>query len=191
FQWEADVWCRLKHSRILELEAVSILRCGYPVCLSPYRQNRDLARFISSRTTPFPLDTKIRWVLERAEGLAYIHSNRMVYSDMEPHHTLVSDDHHLLLCDFTCSFNLCKNESAVAEIPLTHEYGLYGTLSYMAPERVRPTNPIRPNFCTDVHSFAVAACEILLEMGDVWTGLNEEDETLAGRQVFFANGGSP
>ncbi|KAI9192983.1 kinase-like domain-containing protein [Polychytrium aggregatum] len=182
--WEAGVWELLSHKRILRLIGVSI---GYdiaPAMISTFQPHLDLERYIEGHPeTAKP--TKVRWMKEIAEGLEYLHSKNVIYVDVKPNNTLVSLDLSILLTDFGCSFKLHGTKTGYEELSLDRGQQPYGTYYYMAPERVRAIGPIRPNKSSDVYSFGITCCDILINCENVWP---REIDELKDIQAIYETG---
>ena len=50
-----------------------------------------------------PLRTRIIWAIEIAQGLAHLHTNKVVWADAHFRNILMTDDLHVVLCDFASS----------------------------------------------------------------------------------------
>ena len=51
-----------------------------------------------------PFQDRIAWAVEIAQGIAYLHSKEVVWNDMHLGNVLVTDDMHVVLCDFGGSY---------------------------------------------------------------------------------------
>ncbi|KAJ7134818.1 kinase-like domain-containing protein [Mycena epipterygia] len=66
-----------------------------------YHPNGDLWGHLLEKE--HPLATRIDWAVEIAEGIAYLHSNSVVWADPHFGNVLVTKDSHVVLADFGCS----------------------------------------------------------------------------------------
>ena len=51
-----------------------------------------------------PFQDRLTWAVEIAQGIAYLHSKEVVWNDMHLGNVLVTDDLHVVLCDFGGSY---------------------------------------------------------------------------------------
>ena len=51
-----------------------------------------------------PFQDRLAWAVEIAQGIAYLHSKEVVWNDMHLGKVLVTDDLHIVLCDFGGSY---------------------------------------------------------------------------------------
>ncbi|KVH96071.1 Protein kinase, catalytic domain-containing protein, partial [Cynara cardunculus var. scolymus] len=80
-----------------------------------------------NRNKKLPLKTVVRFALDIAKGLCYLHSKKIIHCDVKPENMLIDEQHTIKLADFGES----RFES------LEHfliQSGEIGTRSYMAPE---------------------------------------------------------
>jgi serine/threonine-protein kinase 11 len=134
-QREISLMQRLSHPRIVNLHEVLYVRQAHAVYLVlDYANCGNLAGLIKRGAT-FSLDA-IRYVFKQiADGVAYLHRNRIVYQDLKPCNILLKDSGTVLISDFGTGhrFQSCAR-------------GL-GTPAYQAPELVDrpfPDDDIEP-----------------------------------------------
>ena len=77
-----------------------------------------------------PEDTVKKFGFELVEGLSYLHSNSIIYSDLKPSNLLLNEYGVLKLCDF----NLSKKISDLNQPESDPSKPKAGTPYYMAPE---------------------------------------------------------
>ncbi|KAJ6535320.1 kinase-like domain-containing protein [Mycena vulgaris] len=82
--------------RILRFKGVEIGEL-----LLEYHAKGNLWEYLLSGTAP--LETRIGWALEIAEGIAYLHSKSVVWADGHFGNVLVTEDLHVVLADFAFS----------------------------------------------------------------------------------------
>jgi serine/threonine protein kinase len=66
-----------------------------------YHPNGDLLSYLWEKRPP--LATRINWAVEIAEGLAHIHSKKVIWADAHFRNVLVTEDLHVVLADFAYS----------------------------------------------------------------------------------------
>ncbi|KAK6971601.1 kinase domain-containing protein [Favolaschia claudopus] len=96
---EERVYQTVQHERILKYFNT---RDGYLELA--FHPDGDLWTYLLDHRPP--LGTRIEWAVEIAEGLAHLHSHSIVWADAHFRNVLVTQDHHIVLCDF--AFSLSK-----------------------------------------------------------------------------------
>jgi len=92
---------------------------------------------------------RLRWLIELAEAIGYIHAQKLIHRDINPRNVVVSrDDDHVRLIDF----GLAVPNSEAFQAPGNRT----GVIDYMAPELVRRQ---KTDERIDQFSFAVTAYE--------------------------------
>ncbi|KAJ3712680.1 kinase-like domain-containing protein [Lentinula raphanica] len=86
------------HPRILAFQGVAEADIDDYLVLE-YHSNGDLWTYLLNNVLP-PLSTRIRWALEIAEGIAYLHSKSIVWTDPHLSNVLITKDMHVVLADF-------------------------------------------------------------------------------------------
>lgn len=106
----------------------------------------------AARLPLLPLKARLAW--ELAEGVAYLHSHRVVHCDLKPANVLLThgDTPHVKLSDFGVATRL-----AIAQ--REEKFGVFGTPRYMAPEVAFRAF----SFPADVYSYGVILYELLHE----------------------------
>lgn len=125
-----------------------------------------VAAQVRSRSVPVPLPIWRSWVEGVVEGLAYLHSRRIIHRDISPGNVLVSRDGAVKLADFGIAI-----PDQEVERP---RRGWEGKASYLSPEQARGGGA---TFGSDLFSAAVVAAELFLP-GRLFEGKDEE-ETLS------------
>ncbi|KAG8902679.1 hypothetical protein FRB99_004268 [Tulasnella sp. 403] len=96
-----------------------------------------------------PPDRKyLRWLLETADALAYLHENHIIHGDLRARNILISQEGNALLCDF----GLIKHADIFGETRSL------GTLGWQSPEI---WNGASRSEKTDVYSFGMTIYEVL------------------------------
>jgi serine/threonine protein kinase len=70
--------------------------------LLPRLANGDLWNHLATHKN-IPLDARITWAIEIAQGLAHLHAKQVVWADAHLRNVLLTDDFHMVLCDFRFS----------------------------------------------------------------------------------------
>ncbi|KAG8931371.1 hypothetical protein FRC01_001429, partial [Tulasnella sp. 417] len=92
-----------------------------------------------------------RLVIEIAEGLAYLHQCGVIHGDLKGNNVLISNDEHILLCDFGLAKHVTSRTS-------TSLRGV-GSIPWQSPELLRDAS--RRTFQSDVYAFGITIYEVL------------------------------
>lgn len=147
---EMRVWQRLRHRRIAPLLGYAFID-GIPCLISQWCKNGNVLEYLRR----YPRANRQLLILEVAEGLVYLHTQRpvIVHSDLKARNVLVSDQGEAMLCDFGLS-KLMED----APSGFTTSFATGGTLRWIAPELL---NGEVCSTKSDVYSFACLALEIM------------------------------
>ncbi|KAG8896675.1 hypothetical protein FRB99_008762 [Tulasnella sp. 403] len=145
FEEEADTWRQFKHKYILQFYG-TYRQDGYVYMVSPWIKNGSLKEYIYNN----PNTDRIRLLRETAEALVYLHGQSFLHGDIKSSNILVSDDVHVLLCDFGLS-----RMSTVATAA-----GLKGagTIRWQSPELWQSAPKSEKS---DVYAFGITIYEVL------------------------------
>ncbi|KAL5512633.1 hypothetical protein ACEPAG_3286 [Sanghuangporus baumii] len=153
FEKEVYVWSKLKHENILSLMGYAIdSMTGFPLLVSEWMENGSAWTYVNSHQDPDVL--RLSKVVGIAAGLAYLHQNGVVHSDIKSDNVLVSASGDALICDFGCSRIIAASRS-LANI----SSGIRGTSRYLAHELVAPV-PSCHTQKTDVWAFGMTVYEL-------------------------------
>ncbi|TCD66812.1 hypothetical protein EIP91_000948 [Steccherinum ochraceum] len=148
---EALIWRQLRHPHILSFLGVDTRTfepSGLHCMVSPWMDNGSIVNCMAEREVDrWVLD---RWVFEVAEGLEYLHSERVVHGDLRGANILVDANLSIKLSDF----GLAKFADASTASWGTHAAG---ALRWMAPEVLGGT---QATLASDVYSFGCVCAEI-------------------------------
>ena len=81
--------------------------------------------------TDFTTEQKYHMVYELASCLEYIHSQKFIHRDLKPENIMLGKDGHIYLIDFSIAKVLTNSEFTLTRTK--------GTLNYLAPECLEPT----------------------------------------------------
>ncbi|KAL5512336.1 hypothetical protein ACEPAG_3328 [Sanghuangporus baumii] len=125
---ELYIWSKLDHPRILRLVGLYVDE-NYPCLISPWSTNGTVLSYLENT----PSADVVQLVAGIAEGIAYLHAQKIVHSDIKPDNVLIDDAGKSLLCDFGISRILDKT----ATYPISNTTttgGVRGTVRYMSKE---------------------------------------------------------
>ncbi|KAL1669009.1 hypothetical protein GGF50DRAFT_45197 [Schizophyllum commune] len=139
---------------------------------SPRRSTAGHAKLATSPGSPImeagtdedPADV-LRYLLEIARGMEYLHSKGVLHGDLKAANVLVDDNHHAVISDFGQS----EMRSEVYRISGLGD----GTLRWQAPELLSGATE-RITTETDVYAFAITAVEVLGFGRLPWGQLDDE-----------------
>jgi hypothetical protein len=175
FKNEANALAKLRHRHIVAVSAYSVdSRTG---SLLLERMPYDLRHYMDSRRNkpgihwPFSLRAAVDLMLQVAEAMRYMHSQKMVHRDLKPENILVdpidaitSRRDGFVVAKLT-DFGLAKVKREVTVY--SHLTKNQGTRKWMAPEVFGADAdndehlPVAYPFKTDVYSFGIVCSEIL------------------------------
>jgi CheY-like chemotaxis protein len=153
FQREAVLACRIRHPNAVEVIDVDIAPGGHPYLVMELLEGRTLADELKERGR-LPLARCLEILAPVADVLAEAHAMGMVHRDLKPANIFI---HRSNLGEVVkvVDFGLAKLVGDAAEPDseeLTHDGQIFGTPSYMAPERWES----RPyDGSTDVYSLGI------------------------------------
>lgn len=100
------------------------------------------------------IEEKMKYAMQLASALHYLHSNRIVFRDLKPHNIGFTADNKVKLFDF----GLCRELPPDETCQGVYEMSAVGTRRYMAPEII---NKGCYNLKVDVYGWSVVFWEIL------------------------------
>ncbi|KIO27224.1 hypothetical protein M407DRAFT_73464 [Tulasnella calospora MUT 4182] len=145
FEREADTWRRLKHPHVLEFLGTYKPE-AHIYFVSPFAKNGTLLEYVSAR----PGINRVRLLWETSDAVDYLHRENVVHGDIKASNLLISDNGHVLLCDF----GLAKPTHAQTSTALKGA----GTLRWQSPEL---WNNEPRSFGSDVYAFAMTIVEMM------------------------------
>ncbi|KAJ7149671.1 kinase-like domain-containing protein [Mycena filopes] len=154
---EALTWQRLRNVYIVPLIGIDIESFPPFLCLvSPWMKNGTVNAYLSNFGEPDRKRTINRLIREIAQGLAFLHDERVVHGDLRGANILVDDGGHACLTDFGLTI---VSDASTAQ---TKTSG--GCVRWMAPEALVPeafglqNRPRTP--ASDIYSFGAVCLEV-------------------------------
>ncbi|ORZ36389.1 kinase-like domain-containing protein, partial [Catenaria anguillulae PL171] len=147
---EALVWSRLQHPHILPLLGVCLM-ADVPFLVMPLMAGGDLPTFTKDKSA----QDQLRALHETAQGVAYLHSQKIFHGDLKGNNVLVDEYGRVQVSDFGQSRVLSMAGSKVS----TFGAGSIGNVRWIAPERYE--HGAEYQFEPDVFGFAMVMYEVL------------------------------
>ncbi|CAN8254954.1 unnamed protein product [Cochlearia groenlandica] len=147
FKKEATLLSRLSHPNIIKFVGINTGNC----IITEYLPQGSLRSYLHKlEQKSLPLQQLIKFGLDIARGMEYIHSRDIVHRDLKPENVLIDKDFNLKIADFgiACEEEYCDTLGAET-----------GTYRWMAPEMLK-RRPHRRK--SDVYSFGLLLWEMLV-----------------------------
>ncbi|KAL5514082.1 hypothetical protein ACEPAG_2843 [Sanghuangporus baumii] len=147
---EYDVWHRLRHPNILQLEGIYLPpRALIPCFVTRWQENGRVKNYVQDKP-----DTDFLGLIEDvAEGVTYLHDNDIIHGDLRAANILISDDGRALVTDFGIS----KHDPGDG---ITLSQARQGNCRWMAREFFM-TGTARRSKASDIWMFGIVMLEIL------------------------------
>lgn len=164
-QNEFEAMTKLHHPNIIQL--LGYINDPFTIIME-YLSKGSLSSYILKKTS---LKTKIKFMIDIALGLTYLHQRKpsyIIHRDIKPSNFLITNDLHVKIVDF----GLCKilrssqsfikkSQEKITSLENISGTANVGTLYYMAPELIHYTNEnILYNSNVDIYSFGSVMYEI-------------------------------
>ncbi|KIO22667.1 hypothetical protein M407DRAFT_78998 [Tulasnella calospora MUT 4182] len=144
FEREANTWRHLEHPYILKFLG-TFRFAGHLYFVSPFIKNGTLLQYVKDRENV----NRVRLLCETAVAIEYLHQKSMVHGDIKASNLLISDDDHVLLCDFGLTKPICMQTSTAMKGS--------GTVRWQSPE-LWDNEP--KTFKSDVYAFSMTIVEL-------------------------------
>ena len=141
-QIEADALARLQHPNVIRYHA-TFAEQGAVCILMEYASGGDLGTVLSRRwqaaeaegQNTLPEDELMEWFVQLAEGLAHVHSMRVLHRDLKPENIFVGADGEAKIGDFGISRILQARAMAASVLPSAAESTRRVVAHYSPPVR--------------------------------------------------------
>ncbi|KAF7373383.1 hypothetical protein MSAN_00547900 [Mycena sanguinolenta] len=159
---EALVWQTLRHEYVLPLIGIDRETFSSFCMVSPWMQHGTIVKYLSEHGR----SDADKMLLQIAEGLAYLHSMKIVHGDLRGSNILVSDDWNACLADFGLASVIEDPASTTsgAGALITSTANHAGSLRWFAPELIAPTffgcDRFVRTTASDVYAFACVCVEL-------------------------------
>lgn len=159
FAREADVLARVGDhpgiAKVIESGVDSTL--GRPYIVMQYIDGEDIVAYARRHSLDIP--ECIRLLLQACDAVQFAHSREVIHRDLKPANLFVDREGRLMVLDFGLARVL---NSSVPRATLTRDsaHGL-GTLEYMSPEQVSPSDDCPVSTASDIYALAAVLYEML------------------------------
>lgn len=150
FMAEARTIAALNNPRVITIYDVAQLADGCLYFVMEYLDGGDLTQF---KGQALDLSKVLRFACQIAEGLAFVHGEKIIHRDIKPANILFRNNGSLVLTDFGIAKNTLQDGG------LTQTGGSVGSPSYSSPEQ---TTERDVDHRTDIYSLGVVLLELLL-----------------------------
>jgi Protein kinase domain len=150
FMREAEIAAGLRHPCIVSVYDFGE-QDGVPYLVQELLSGEDLAHKIV-RGDPLDYATRIRWLIDAAEGLAFAHARGIVHRDIKPSNIRVLDDGSIRIMDFGIA-KLIDTQQQLTGTSLS-----VGTSGYISPEQLEGKDIDQR---ADIFSFGAMAYELI------------------------------
>jgi serine/threonine protein kinase len=159
---EAFLMASMSHPNLLALKAfcVTAPSIGLITEWMPYCLSRVLADLPAGSVDE---ERGLKWLLQVARGLEYLHANSIFHRDLKPANILLDANMDVKICDF----GLARIKSASAT------FSAAGSPAYLAPEIIRGLPSIGP--VSDMYSFGLLGVFMFSSRAarELWWGQND------------------
>ncbi|HSM59647.1 MAG TPA: protein kinase, partial [Longimicrobiales bacterium] len=147
---EAEIAASLRHTNITMVYDFGE-EAGEPYLVQEYLTGEDLGHVIARRD-PVPLGTRIRYLVQVAEGLGHAHARGVVHRDVKPANMRVLEDGQVRIMDFGIA-KLVEETQRLTQVGMT-----LGTAGYLSPEQLLG---LEVDARADIFSFGIMAYELV------------------------------
>jgi eukaryotic-like serine/threonine-protein kinase len=154
FSREADVQAKLRHRNIAAVYATGITEYDEPYLVVELLRGKSLRHVLKAETRISPRRaTSYAW--QALQGLAVVHASGVLHRDLKPANLMLEPSPGPIERVALIDFGFATLEGAVK---LTQQGVVVGSLTYIAPERLRGELPDRRS---DLYSIGVILFEML------------------------------
>lgn len=170
FQHEVNILAKLRDKNIIYFYGACV--CANRIgIVTEYCPHGTLRNYIEQFKSKLEWNTKLRILLEAAQGLRYLHSVNLIHRDVKLDNILIDVDHHAKVADFGISKT---NDSKM-------HTKYVGTSYYMAPE---VTLSGLYSFKCDIFSFGIILFEVITENLEPFVNLANVELKIANDANF-------
>ena len=156
---EVAVLSSLRHPHIVLFIGCNT-SCANPFIATEYCSRGSLDRLVYDSSTPLPVPLSLRFALQCAQGVAYLHSRRgdMIHRDIKCENLLLSEGWDVKVADFGLTIMKSRVKGASGNTGEEQDLAqLDGTPQFCAPEVFEGG---RVTSMVDVYAFGVVLCEL-------------------------------
>ncbi|KAF8556861.1 kinase-like protein [Imleria badia] len=185
---ELGIWRRLDHKNVVPFLGIAYgfgMRDAMSL-VSLWMPNESLYRFLAKHDDNLGLGHRLRFLLDIANGLHYLHTFSIVHGDLNSNNVLLDADYTARLTDFGYA-------SLVGNIPealmyLQRSTARPGALRWVAPEQIKSEDPFNRTPKSDIYSFGCVALQASSFDANVKSTLIFS-QVLSGKQPWSEVGG--
>lgn len=144
---EVELLSSLDHPNIIRLYAKSV-DVHNLFCIIEFAENGSIRKYIEKRLGQPDLKTSLRWAIEIAEGMNYLHEKDLVHRDLKSDNVLLTADWTAKICDFGTARMMDHTTKGTTS----------GTYAWMAPEVIKSEKYSKS---CDVYSYGVVLWELV------------------------------
>ena len=156
---EIAVMSHMHHPRVVQFLG-ACTRSQPWLLLSEYMKGGSVAALLSERKgQSIPIDFAIRWALDTAQALRYLHEHKpraVIHRDIKPQNLLIDGSWHVKVSDFGLS-QMYSQAKSLSDTALAASGAYSGSRRYMAPEVF---NRSSFNEKVDIYSFGFLCYDI-------------------------------
>ncbi|KAH9258105.1 hypothetical protein BASA81_003668 [Batrachochytrium salamandrivorans] len=157
---EVEILARLRHPHILLYIGMAQTQ-SFSAMITEWCELGSLNDLLRDFSTPLPAKQVLKFALEVAEGMWYLHSMEkllIIHRDIKSANILVTSNFKLKIADFGLAVMNVRDLEMASELQVDY-HGYCGTPQFMAPEVLRK-NEMYGQKC-DVYSFGVLLTELV------------------------------
>ncbi|KAF8906038.1 TKL/TKL-ccin protein kinase [Gymnopilus junonius] len=148
FENEINMWANLNHDHILPFYGIVTDLGQHIHMVSPWQENGNVLEYVKAHAN---ID-RIPLIRGAAEGLAYLHSRKIIHGNSKPNDYIVVGEACI------CDFGMSKIIEEVTERSASATLTAGGSARWMAPELIEGS---APTVEADTYSYAMAILELL------------------------------
>ncbi|KAK2185501.1 hypothetical protein NP493_232g00019 [Ridgeia piscesae] len=157
--FNAEANCRqLVHPNIVRVLSSNCLNTQNMYIVMELAGLHNLQSLLDDATEPLGVTRHLRYMLDIAEALLFVHQRQLVHLDVKPPNIIITPSDHCKLGDFGCSQYLVDTASDGRAVSPTCRASLTGTYAYRAPELLRGEAPTAN---ADIYSFGVTQWQMM------------------------------